>query len=420
MKEELINYVWRFKRFDITNLYTVQGEKLTLIDSGQYLQKSGPDFFNAKIIIGNQKWAGNIEIHSKSSDWYLHHHEIDKAYENVILHVVWEHDVEVFRHDNSEISVLELKKYVSDSLIENYQSLMEVKTWVYCEKDLVNINKFVLKKWQEQLFFERLERKSLIVEQWTEETTNDWEAILFYSLAKSFGLNANGESFLKMAKSIPFSIIKKVTEVESIEALFFGRLGLLNTEKEDTYFNDLKKRWKFLSNKYRLLEEYIDPVQFFQHRPSNFPTIRLSQLAQLYYQHKNLFSKVIQLYSLQEIYTLFDVSVSDYWQIHYQFDKESGRRKKNLTTSFVDLIVINTIVPLQFAYARSQGKDATDILINLLNQVPVEQNVIIDKFKRYGIAVENAFDTQSLLQLKSEYCNKGRCLQCAIGVFLLK
>lgn len=421
MKEDFLHYLWKFKKFETKNLKTFNKEPLTIINSGSYLQLAGPDFFNAQITIGNQKWAGNIEIHIKSSDWYVHHHERDEAYDSVILHVVWEHDTEVFRKNNTEIPVLELKNYVSNETLEKYQSLLTPKSWIYCEKQLEAINEFTVNNWKERLFFERLERKSINIEELLFQTNQDWEAVLFCLLAKNFGLNTNGELFLKIAQSIPFSVFRKESfELENTEALLFGKAGLLNIEKEDRYFKNLHTRFNYLEHKFQLEQSVFEPVQFFKHRPDNFPTIRLSQLANVYHRQHNLFSKVINANSIESIYDCFKVSVSNYWQNHYQFDKESPKKNKMLSKSFIDLIIINTIIPIQFAYAKSQGKEISEDLIRLMQNVAPESNTVIQKFSSFGVKSKNAFDSQSLLQLKNEYCNKSKCLDCAIGIELLK
>ncbi len=421
MKEDFLHYVWQYKKFDFSNLTTVSGESLTIVKSGQYLQKAGPDFFNAQITIDSQKWAGNIEIHIKSSDWYVHHHEKDENYDSIILHVVWENDAPIFRKDNSEIPVLELKHYVSAATLSNYQALVSPKSWIYCEKDIAHVDGFTFQNWQERLYFERLERKSIPIQQLLETTENNWEAVLFCMLAKNFGLNTNGETFLKMAKSIPFSIIRKESfEVQNLEALLFGQADLFPLDVEDTYPNDLKSRFDYISHKYQLEKIFVEPAQFFKHRPDNFPTIRLAQLAMLYHHQRNLFSLIITTNKLDEFYKLFGISISDYWQTHYQFDKESPKKKKQFSKSFVDLLIINTIIPIQFSYAKSQGKEASETILALLKEIAPEKNVIIQKFKNFGINSKSAFETQSLLQLKNEYCNFAKCLQCAIGIQLLK
>ncbi|HEY4617101.1 MAG TPA: DUF2851 family protein [Flavobacterium sp.] len=421
MKEDFLHYLWKFKKFDALNLKTCNSEDITISNVGQYLELAGPDFFNAQITIGDQKWAGNVEIHLKSSDWYVHHHEKDTAYENVILHVVWEHDTEIFRKNNIEIPVLELKNYVDKKALDNYQLLITPKSWIFCEKQLNTIDGFVVRNWQERLFFERLERKSEPIDELLAQTNNDWEAVLFCLLAKNFGLNTNGDIFFKIASSIPFSIIRKESfERENLEALLFGNAGLLDGEKQDNYYSNLKFRFDYLSDKHQIEKSSFEPVQFFKHRPDNFPTIRLSQLASLYHMEQNLFSKISAIDSLASIYGLFKVDASDYWQEHYQFDKKSTMKKKMLSKSFIDLIVINTIIPVLFAFAKSQGKENSENLIELINEISPEKNAIIGKFSSFGIKSTSAFETQSLLQLKNEYCNKSKCLECAIGMELLK
>ena len=421
MKEEFLHYLWKFKKFDTLNLKTAQEEQITIIKTGDYLELAGPDFFNAQITIGNQKWAGNVEIHLKSSDWYVHGHEKDAAYENVILHVVWEHDTEIFSRDNNEIPVLILKDYVASEILSNYNSLVMPKSWIFCEKDIGKIDDFIIKNWQERLFFDRLERKSKFIYDLLEETNQDWEGVLFVLLAKNFGLNTNGNSFLQIAKSIPFSIVRKESfEIENLEALLLGTSGLLDDDKEDIYFTDLKLRYYYLLNKYQLEKRHIDSVQFFKHRPDNFPTIRLSQLANLYHKHQNLFSKVTVLKSVKSVYELLNVSASIYWSNHYQFDKESLRKPKSLSKSFMDLIIINTIIPIQFAYSNIRGESIAEELIAFMNEVTPEKNAIIDKFQSFGVSAKNAFETQTLLELKNEYCNQKACLKCVLGVELLK
>jgi len=421
MKEEFLHYIWLHKKLNVTKLFTSKGEKIEVLNFGQYLQTAGPDFFNAQLIIDNQKWAGNIEIHLKSSDWYLHNHEKDTNYNNVILHVVWEHDVEIYRKNNSEIPVLELKHYVALNEINNYKNLMLSKTWINCENQISNIDSFTLENWKERLFFERLERKSKLVLELLKETKNDWDAVLFCLLAKNFGLNANGEIIFKMAKALPFPIIRKESnELENLEALFFGSTNLLSADFEDVYFQNLLSKWKFLKSKYRLDGVVYDTLQFYKLRPDNFPTIRLSQLAVLYYSIHNIFEKSIYIKEAKEFYKLFAVSANDYWNTHYNFDKESNFKKKKISKSFIDLIIINTIVPLRFAYLNYMGKENSEEIIDLIRQIQPEKNAIIQKFNYFNINAKTALDSQSLLQLKKEYCDKNKCLSCNIGINLIK
>lgn len=421
MREDFLHYLWKFKKFDTLNLFDSNNESIQILNSGHYLQLAGPDFFNAQIQIGAQKWAGNVEIHLKSSDWYVHNHEKDEAYDSVILHVVWEHDAEIFRKNNSRIPVLELKKYVDSSLIISYQSLKTPKTWIFCENQLENFDPFLLNNWQQRLYFERLERKSQPINDLLVKTNSNWEEVLFCLLAKNFGLNTNGELFYEIARSISFTIIRKEHfQLENLEALFFGKAGFLEEKKEDLYFNNLATKFTFLENKYQLKKTVLVSPQFFKHRPDNFPTIRLAQFASLYHNQQNLFIKVIEAESIEAIYEIFKIAVSDYWQTHYLFDKKSIKKPKSLSKSFVDLLLINTIIPIKFAYAKSRNEESIESLISLLSHIAPESNAIIQKFNFFKFNAKSAFETQALLQLKNEYCNKSRCLECAIGSELLK
>lgn len=421
MKEDFLHHVWLHKRIDVTQLFTTKKEKIEILKFGQYLQTSGPDFFNAQLIIANQKWAGNIEIHVKSSDWYLHNHEKDKNYDNVILHVVWEHDIEIYRSNNTEIPVLELKQYIKLSDVNRYKDLFRPKKWINCENQINKIDNFKWSNWKERLFFERLERKSEFISSLLVETKNDWDAVLFCLLAKNFGLNINGDSFLEIAKSIPFSVIRKEkSEVENLEALFFGMANLLESDFQDEYCSRLKTNWQYLKIKYALKDNISQEIQFFKLRPDNFPTIRLSQFAELYNIVGDTFSKCIEVNKVEDIYALFSVKASNYWASHYNFEKESVFKVKKTTKSFIDLITINTIIPIKFLYSNYLGKENFEELIDLLKQIQPENNAVIKRFASLELDIKSAFDSQSLIQLKNEYCNHNRCLKCNVGIELIK
>ncbi len=421
MKEEFLHYVWQYKKFAFSNLTTVTGELVILRNVGYYLQQAGPDFFNAQLVIGGQRWAGNVEMHLKSSDWYLHQHELDPNYDTVILHVVWEHDVDVYRKDNTILPVLELKHYVSEDTLSNYYALTLPKTWSYCEQQLAHLDDFVWKNWSERLFFERLEQKAVLIKKLLLDSSNDWEAVLFCLLAKNFGLNTNGDSYLQIAQSIPFTVVRKEShDLLSLEALLLGSAGLIPEAGEDVYTQLVQARYVYLCQKYQLVPLTYVSITFFQHRPDNFPTIRLVQLAGLYYRQRQLFDAVLQVKTRADAYALFRLGVSEYWQTHYQFDVSSVSKFKALSASFVDLVVINTLMPLRFAYAQSMGNPLDEQLIELMQSIPAEKNIIIEKFATFGIRAQDAFESQSLLQMKQVYCAYGKCLRCGIGLQFLK
>ncbi|NRD20767.1 DUF2851 family protein [Winogradskyella eckloniae] len=421
MQEDFLHYIWKHKAFDSAVLKTTKEESIRIINLGQHNHNAGPDFFNAQLRIADQLWAGNVEIHLKSSDWYVHSHETDKAYDNVILHVVWEHDTEIYRKDNSEIPTLELKHYVDLSLIHKYRQLMESKSWINCESSFSDVDDFLFNNWLERLYIERLERKSQTIHQLLKESNNDWEAVMFKMVLKNFGLKVNGEPFFSLANSIDFSILRKLqSDVLDVEALLFGQSNLLrDSGVEEVYFNDLKKRYEFLKQKFNLTNLGVLPLQFFRLRPPNFPTVRLSQFANLYSKEQGLFSKILQLKSKDAIYEFFDLGVTEFWQTHYTFKKSSKSSKKLLTKSFVDLLIINTLIPIQFSYAKSLGKSVEDDVFQLIKELKIEHNSVVSKFLDLKTIDKNALNSQALIQLKQNYCDKNKCLQCAIGNSLI-
>ena len=422
IKEAFLHFLWQHKLFDFLSLKGTNNEDIVLIDVGKLNTNSGPDFFNAQLKIGTQIWAGNVEIHIKSSDWYVHHHEKDAAYDNVILHVVWEDDMPVYRADNSKIVTVVLKNYIKDTIWKNYSKLFSKQLkWINCEKDIYTIKKFQLDNWLERLYIERLNEKATQITTLLSQSKNDWEAVLFKMLAKNFGLKVNGNSFMNMANSLDFSLVRKNRDTtKKIEALLFGQAGMLNTAIEEGYYQDLQKEYDFLKVKYRIKPIHESEVKFFRLRPNNFPTIRISQLANLYNTHQNLFSKIINIDTIEAYYDLFKVTTSVYWETHYSFTSTSVKRKKQLTKGFIDLLLINTIIPLKFIYQKHIGKLDEELILQLIQQIKPEKNNIIEKFKLLKINTTNAFETQALLQLKNNYCAKQKCLQCAIGNYLLK
>lgn len=421
MQEDFLHFLWKYKKFEVLNIKTTQGDSIQLMNVGQHNQNSGPDFFNAKLKIANQIWAGNVEIHIKSSQWYAHHHETDKAYDNVILHVVWEHDAEIYRKDNSIIPTLLLKEFVPKNLIENYQQLFSKQMrWINCEANFAEVDNFILNHWKERLYIERLERKSQHIEQLLNRSNQHWEAVLFIMLFRNFGLKVNADAFESIAKSIDFSVVRKLqAQPEQLEALFLGQADLLNSDVEDAYYQNLQKNYQYLKQKFQLDATAVIPVQFFRLRPPNFPTIRFSQLAQLYHKHYNLFSHVISISKIEDFYTLFQVETSEYWKTHYSFTSVSKSNNKKLTKALIDLLIINTIVPIKYCFSKYKGNDDNEAIFALASSIKSEENSIIKKFNQLAKVSQSAFDSQALLQLKSNYCDPNKCLQCAVGAAII-
>lgn len=422
MNEDFLHYVWKFKLFSKTDLVTTEKESLIVLKSGIHNKNSGPDFLNAQLKITNQTWAGNVEIHVKASDWYLHNHEIDVNYDAVILHVVWEDDASVFMKNNKKIPTLELKNSIDKIVLQNYKNLFSNQLrWIPCQSEIKMVDSFTIENWIERLFFERLERKADDIKLILVKEHTNFEAVLFQLIVRNFGLKVNGDAFFSLATSVDFSVVKKCTfnEIE-FAALLFGQAGFLEDDLQDEYHQQLKQNYTFLKHKFNLQPLSKNMFSFFRMRPNNFPTIRIAQLVSLFVKQQHLFSKLMEANCLDDFYDLFSVDVQPFWKTHYTFEKVSKSSTKKLTKSFIDLLIINTIIPLKFLYQKSRGEVDVSSILKIIQQIKPEKNSIISKFSEIGITSKNALETQALLELKNNYCAPKHCLECAIGKHILK
>ena len=421
MKEDFLHYLWKHKKFDLLNLKSADGSVIHIVKVGTHNHNAGPDFFNAQIEINELLWVGNVEIHMSSSDWCLHGHQDDPNYENVILHVVWEHDLDIHLRDNSKIPVLVLKDYVRPTLLKSYNQLFKkAEKWINCESDFKSVQPFILNHWLERLFIERLEAKSNRILQLLKVTNNNWEAVMFQLLARGFGLKVNGDAFASMAKSFDFKVLRKSqSKLPILEALLFGQAGLLNTPCDHKYFKTLHSDYQFLRKKFGLTNESVVSIQFFRLRPMNFPTIRMAQLANLYHENRYVFAELMTLNIIEDYYKFFTMSASSFWNTHYTFDKASKSVKKVLSKPFIDLIILNVIIPMKFCYRRYFGNMDYEDLIVLADSIKPEKNNVISAFNSLRKVATSAYQSQALLELKSEYCDRNRCLNCAVGHSLL-
>lgn len=421
MTEEFLQYIWKLRLFD-KNLNLTSGEECQIIDVGTHNLDSGPDFFNARIKFDNTIWAGNVEIHTKSSDWFTHEHQLDKAYDNIILHVVYDDDKPIKRKNGEQIPTIELRNRFDKKLFETYNDFMTNRNWIPCEKMIKEVDRFVLNNWIDRLMVERLENKSGEIEDRLKFNGNNWEETFYQFLARNFGFKVNSAPFELLAKSLPLNYLGKHKNNKfQIEALLLGQAGLLTKKYKDEYPKTLQKEYLFLQKKYKLTP--IDPHlwRFMRMRPSNFPTIRLAQFADLVYRSSHLFSKIIETEFLKKLTGYFELSISDYWETHYSFDKKSKKTQKKIGKNTINLIVINTVIPFLFVYGRLRNNQAIiDRALKFLDQIPGESNSILNKWNELGMSVQTAFTTQALLELKNNYCNKKKCLNCSIGNTLLK
>jgi len=417
MNERLLQFIWQFRYFNLNELFSVDGEPIMIIHAGNYNTNQGPDFLDAKIKIGDTTWAGNVELHVQSSDWVIHQHSKDGNYNNIILHVVWKDDVVL----DLPFPVLELQSKVSKLLLKKYYELMQAGTFIPCQNNLQHTDELTFANWKERVLVERLQEKSQVVMAYLANNNNHWEETFWWLLAKNFGLKVNSEPFEKIARSLPLAVLAKhKSQVNQVEALLFGQAGLLTGEFKDDYCILLQKEYAFLQKKYQLVPVKI-PLHFLRMRPSNFPTVRLAQLSMLVHNSLHLFSAITATEKLSGVKKMLDVTANDYWHYHYLLDEASTFKEKNLGAQMINNILINTVIPILFVYGQYLNENKyKEKALRWLEETAAEKNSIIQGFAATGIKIKNAFDSQALIQLKNNYCNKKRCLECAIGNKILK
>lgn len=419
MTEKLLQYLWNFKVFKNFDFKDIEGNSVEILDFGKWNTDSGPDFQMAKIRTNNLILAGNIELHIKSSDWIFHNHSKDPNYQNIILHVVFQHDVEIDELKNKNIPTLELKNFIDENILWKYEKLISGKQFIPCE-NIFDCNKIPI-HFHEENVLKKLQQKSVEIEKSLELYKNNFEAILFHNLAYSFGLKVNAFIFKQIAESIDFTIINKIRQNQTqFEALFFGISGWLeNPEDEPTQI--WKREFDFITAKFNISDLKFRP-KFLRLRPPNFPTIRLSQFANLYHQHHNLFSKVISAKTSDELFEIFkEVKASEYWDNRFNFGKISKvDQPKILSKDFIELIILNTILPLKYTYHKYHNEKITDEILNFYTTISSEKNTVISNWKNLGVKIKNALESQSLIYHYKNSCEEKNCLNCSIGFKLLK
>ena len=421
MTEEFLHYIWQYRLYT-PNLFLQSGEQLDVLHPGIHNSDSGPDFFNAKIRIGDTVWAGNIEIHIQSSDWNRHNHQHDLSYDNVILHVVWRSDAQILRQDGSTIPTLELDGRYNENSWKKYLHFMASQQWVPCESMISNVDPFVLNQWFDRILVERLERKALQVEHILSITNNDWAQTFYRLLARNMGFKLNNQAFEMLAQSLPYQFLAKhADDLFQIEAMVFGQAGLLENSFTDEYPSKLKKEYEFLKVKFGIACVDAHLWRFMRLHPGNFPTLRLAQFASIIHHSVSIISELFNSNDVNTYRKLFSAQASEYWNTHYVFDKSSSPKKKTLGNSSIDLLIINLVAPILLAYGRRKSDTAiTEKPIDILMQLKGEDNSIIRKWAALGMDVTNAANTQALIELKSHYCDNKKCLSCSLGNTLLK
>lgn len=428
--EILLHYVWKHKMLPLGELTTTDGKEVEVVDPGLHNNDAGPDFFNAKIRLDGTLWVGNVEIHDHSRDWYSHGHNHDSNYDNVILHVAQDVDTEVVNSKGRSVPQMRLE--VPKAVIDNYRELLAAETYPPCYRIVPRLSKLMVHSWMAVLQTERLEQKTQYIIKRAEQLGGSWDDAYFVTLARNYGFGINGDAFEQWALNIPLKHVgRHRDDLFQVEAFFMGQAGLLNIESvpaiyqqealREGYFLKLRDEYLFFANKFSLTPINYKLWKFLRLRPQNFPHIRISQLADLYYSGRIKLSQLVECTSIEEVRNTFRTHVTPYWESHYTFGATSGKNTKNLSAASLNLLVINTAVPFLFAYGRHIGDESlTERAFDFLERTKAENNFIIRMWKECGLNVENAGDSQALIQLKREYCDKKECLRCRIGYEYLK
>ena len=418
--EELLHYVWKHRIFPLNELTTTTGQRLEIIDTGLANRDAGPDFFNAKIKIEGVVWVGNIEIHRNSSDWFKHGHHQNPVYNNVILHIATCIDTEVYRSNGESIPQMQLDcpKHIQD----NFKELANTDQYPPCYRIISSLSNFTIHSWMSALQMERFEQKYTHLIERLRFCNNHWEDAFFITLARNFGFSINADAFEEWAKHIPLRAIDKHRDnLFQIEAFFFGQAGILSDSDGDDYYLKLKQEYKYLAHKFELKPMDVTRWRFLRLRPNNFPHVRIAQLANLYHRSYGLLSQLMEKETIKEIRDLLRGGTSEYWTNHYTFGGCSPDCPKTLSESSLNLIIINTIIPFLYAYGIHRGKEKLCSRATIfLEELKPENNHIIRMWNQCGLKVAHAGDSQALIQLKKEYCDKKKCLYCLIGYEYLK
>ncbi|MCU0352545.1 MAG: DUF2851 family protein [Cytophagales bacterium] len=424
MQEAFLHFLWKFQYFTTTALQTVDGRPMQVIRPGLHNTDAGPDFLQARLVVGGVEWAGSVEMHLRSSDWAQHRHQGNPAYENVVLHVVWEHNEPVRHPDGTEIPVVSLQSYADLSLLHRYEELLANLSPVPCAAQFGEVREIHKRQALDNALMSRLQQKAREITELYERNQRNWEETAYQVLARNFGFKINAEPMLDLAQSVPLKILQKHADSPlQMEALLFGQAGLLlPADDTDSHAAALRREHRFLRHKYGLPEPLsVAQWKFLRLRPANFPTLRLAQLTALLHRRQRLFSSLLALQSPADMARFVDVPPLEYWQNHYHFGKASTHSGRIGTESQYNLLV-NSVVPLLAAYAEVANEQSRiDQAVTLLEALPAEDNKIVRMWAdEVGLTAKTAFDAQAAIGLYNHGCSQRRCLSCPIGVALLR
>ncbi len=416
MTEKLLQFIWQHQHFNVSALLSSAGDTISIIDPGKINHHQGPDFLNAKISIGSATWIGNVELHVYASQWIAHAHSDDPLYNNVILHVVWKEDQQL----DLPFPALELQSRISFHLLKKYEELMQSPRFIACQDQIHLVPSIHINAWKQRMLIEKLLSKNELILNLLKECNMHWEETFWWIIAAGFGIKQNSDSFLKIARSIPYTVlIKHSSNLVQLESLLLGQAGILDANFAEKYPQMLQKEYEFLKNKYKLPKVHF-PLYYHRMRPANFPTIRLAQLAFLFHSNEHVFNRMMEAENILQITDWLQVTANDYWHYHYLPDQPAKFQIKKLGADTASIIAMNALIPMMYTYGLyHKNENLCDKALRWMEILPPENNVLIREFKKLKMEVKNAFDTQALIFLKNEYCNYKRCLECAVGCKLM-
>lgn len=421
--EEFLHFVWQFRLFNQQKLALANGEAVQILHVGFKNSHAGPDFTQAKIKIGETVWVGNIEIHVNAGEWNAHGHQTDDAYNNVVLHVVYNNDAPVYSAQGLPLPTLVLNNRIEPALVAKYQSLIADKLDFPCQARIGTVDEFVVNGFLDRILIERLAEKTTQIFEKVQQLKGNWDEVFYHFMARSFGFKVNSLPMELLAQTLPQQLFAKHKEQPlQLQALLFGQAGFLQQQFNDVYPQKLKAEYAFLKAKYQLTPIAVSNWKFLRMRPQNFPTLRLAQFAALIQKSAHLFSKILEIDNTSELRALFEnLPLNEFWKTHYHFNKEARKVLLQLGDGAVDSLLINTVSVFLFAYGKFTGQENyVTRALKLLESIAAERNSIVDLYVKAGYKANNATQTQALLQLKHAYCDRKNCLSCAVGVHLLK
>ena len=417
MKEDFLHYVWQHRHYDFQNLKTTEGLDVSVVFPGYHNFDAGPDFLQAVVNIGGMRWIGSVEIHCRSSDWLRHHHQDDDKYKSVILHVVYEHDMEIPLDENEFIPTLELRGLIHRDMFIRYETLMKMPDMLLCRSQLPKMEPLVVQNQMSGVLLERLLRRQNGFQSTLMCCQQDWNELTYRTLAISFGCKKNGTAFELLAQSLPLRIVRAhLSSRLQIYALVFGQAGQLGGGACDEYMERLSYEYDYLRYKYQLTPIGAHQWNWLRLRPQNFPPLRLAQFAQMLYETGNELSNKVLRMGMRGLRNWLSVAPDEYWQTHYMFGKESPKHASGMGDSIINSLIVNVVVPIRFSYARFSGDDdMQEEALALLERVPYEDNKTTRLFSDSAFPCLSAYDSQAQLELMDRYCSQKRCLTCSIG-----